>query len=118
MSSCNPVWLTSLVGGDVDGRVLGGVRALVGHAVHSLYFEGVLGVGQEVADVDAAVRQTQLTWDKLHIVSTAGAAPPPTATTLTYYVVDNIFSATALLGGAPLQPQRGLIHYGDHVLWS
>lgn len=38
--------LTGLVGGDVDGGVLGGVGALVRHAVHRLHLEGVLGVGQ------------------------------------------------------------------------
>lgn len=68
--------------------------------------------------MDAGVGQSQLTWDKLNIVSTAGATTPPTATALTYDVVDNIFSATNFLWWAPLQPQRGLIHNGDDVLWS
>ncbi len=75
-------------------------------------------MSQEVADVDAGVGQSQLTRDKLHVVSTAGAAAPPTATALTYDVVDNILSATALLWWAPLQPQRCLVHNGDDVLWS
>lgn len=112
------VSLTSLVGGDVDRRVLWWIRTLVRHSIDSLYFKGVLGVSQEVTDVDWGVRQSQLTRDKLHVVSTAGAAPPPTATALTYDVVDNIFSSTTLVRWAPLQPQRGLIHYGDDVLWS
>lgn len=75
-------------------------------------------MSQEVADVDEGVGQSQLTWYKLHVVATAGAAPPSTATALTYDVVDKIFSAAGLLWWAPLQPQRGLIYHGDDVLWS
>lgn len=112
------VSLTSLVGGNVDRCVLWRIRTLVRHSIDSLYFKGVLGVSQEVADVDSGVGQSQLTWDKLHVVSTAGAAAPPAATALTYDVVDHIFSAAALLWWTPLQSQRGLIHYGDDILWS
>ena len=68
--------------------------------------------------MDAGVSQSQLTWDKLHVVSTAGAATSPTATALTYDVVDDIFPAAAFLWRAPLQPKRSLIHYGDDILWS
>lgn len=68
--------------------------------------------------MDTGVGQSQLTWDKLHVVATAGAAAPPTATALTYDVVHNIFSATALLWWAPLQAEGGLIYYGDDILWS
>lgn len=112
------VSLTSLVGGDVDICVLWGIRTLVRHSVDSLYFERVLCMGQQVVDVDGRVSQSQLTWNKLHVVSTAGAATPAAATALTYDVVDNIFSATSLLWRAPLQPQRRLIHYGDDIFWS
>ena len=75
-------------------------------------------MSQEVTDVDTGVGQSQLAWDKLYVVSTPGAAASSTATALTYDVVDHIFSATSLLWLAPLQPQRGLIDYGDDVLWS
>lgn len=75
-------------------------------------------MSQEVADVDAGVGQAQLSWDELHVVPTAGAAAPSAATALTYDVVDYILSATDLLWRAPFQPQRGLIHYGDDILWS
>lgn len=94
------------------------MRTLLRHSVDSLYFKGVLSVSQQVADVDASVGQSQLTRHKLHVVSAASAAAASAATALTYDVVDNVFPAAALLRGGPLQPQRGLIHYGDDVLWS
>lgn len=75
-------------------------------------------MSHEVTDMHLGVGESQLTWDKLHIVPTAGAAAAATATTLTYDVVNNIFSATALLWWAPLQHQRGLVYYGDDTLWS
>lgn len=91
---------------------------MVGHPIDSLYFKGVLCVSQEVAYVDAGVGESQLTRDKLHVVPTAGAAATPTAAAFTYDVVDNVFSASTFLWGAPLQPQRGLIHNGNDILWS
>lgn len=110
--------LTSLVGGNVDRCILWWIRTLVRHPVNGLYFKGVLGVSKEVADVDTGVSQAQLTRNKLDIVSAPGAATPPAAAALTYDVVDHIFSATTLLRWVPLQPQRGLIHYGDDILRS
>lgn len=110
--------LTSLVGGNVDRCVLWWIRTLVRHSIDGLYFKSVLGVSKEVTDVDTGVSQAQLTWNKLDIVSAPGAATPPTATALTYDVVDHIFSTTTLLRRVPLQPQWGLIHYGDDILWS
>lgn len=65
----------------------------------------------------SGVGESQLTWDKLHVVTTAGAAAATAATTLTYDVVNYIFSATTLLWWTPLQYQRSLIYYGDDILW-
>lgn len=110
--------LTRLVGGDVDGGVLRRVWTLIRHAVDGLYFEGVLGVSQQVADVDMGAGETQLTRHKLYVVTAAGAAAPPTATALTDDVVDHIITAAALLRRAPLEPQRRLIDDGEDVLWS
>lgn len=110
--------LTSLVGCDVDRGVLWRVRALVRHPVHSLYLKGVLSVSQQVADVDAAVGQSKLTGDKLHVVSAACAASSPAPAALTDDVVDHVISTSRLLWRTPLQLQRRLIHNRDDVLWG
>lgn len=49
--------LTCLVGGDVHRGELRREGALVSNAVHSLDLEGVLGVGQQVTDVNAWLGQ-------------------------------------------------------------
>ncbi len=41
---------TCLTGGDVDSGLLFRGRAQIGHSVHHLYAEGVVGVGQQVRD--------------------------------------------------------------------
>lgn len=108
--------LTSLVGGDVDRRELRGEGALVGDAVHSLDLKGVLGVGQEVADVDARLRQAQLARRELHVVPAAGAGPPARAAALADDVINQILPAPRVPGRAPLQHQGSLVHARDDRL--
>lgn len=110
--------LTRLVGGDVDRSKLGRIGALVRDAVHSLDLEGVLGVSQQVADVDVGVHQSQLTGDELHVVPAAGAAAAAAAAALADDVVDHVLPAAALLRGTPLQPQGRLVDDGDDAPWS
>ena len=74
-------------------------------------------MGQEVADVDLRIRQTELTWHELHVVAAAGAATTPGTTAFADDVVDDVLAATAFPRCSPLQPQRCLIHYGDDILW-
>lgn len=105
--------LTRLVGGDVDRSEAGRAGTLLRDSVDRLDLEGVPGVSQQVADVDAGVRQSQLTGDKLHVVPTAGAPAAPATAALADDVVDQVVPASALLRGAPLQPQRRLVHHGD-----
>jgi len=108
--------LTSLVGGDVDGGVLGGVGALVRHAVDGLHLEGVLRVGQQVADVDAGLRQAQLTGQELHVVAAARAAAAAAAAALADDVEDDVLAAPRVPGARPLQHHGGLVHAGDDGL--
>lgn len=108
--------LTCLVGGDVHGGELRREGALVGDAVHGLDLEGVLGVGQQVADVDAGLRQAQLARRVLHVVPAAGAGAAARAAALTDDVVDEILAAPRVAGRGPLQHERGLVDTGDHGL--
>lgn len=108
--------LTSLVGGDVHGRKLRGEGALVGDAVHRLDLEGVLRVGQQVADVDARLRQAQLARGELHVVPAARARPAAGAAALADDVVHQVLPAPRVPRRGPLQHQRGFVHAGDHGL--
>lgn len=85
--------LTSLVGGDVDRRELGREGALVSDAVHRLYLKSILGVGQQVADVDALLGQAKLAWCELDVVPAPGACPPARTAALANDVVDQVLAA-------------------------
>ena len=50
-------------------------------------------MGQQVADVDARLRQAQLAWGKLHVVPTARARPTARPTALADDVVHQILPA-------------------------
>lgn len=63
--------LTGLVGGDIHSCIAGRQRAFARDAVDSLHLKGVAGVGQQVADVDPALGQAQLSGLELHVVITA-----------------------------------------------
>lgn len=108
--------LTSLVGGDVHRCKLRGEGALVGDTIHCLDLEGVLGMGQQVTDVDAGLRQAQLAWGELHIVPTACACPTARAAALADDVVDQVLPAPRVSWRGPLQHQRCLVHTGDDGL--
>lgn len=85
--------LTCLVGGDVHGGELRREGALVGDAIDGLDLEGVLGVSQQVADVNARLSQAQLAGRVLHVVPTAGAGAPARAAALADDVVDQVLAA-------------------------
>jgi len=108
--------LTSLVGGDVHRCEVRGEGALVGDAVHRLDLEGVLGVGQQIADVDAGLRQAQLAWGELHVVPTTRARPTAGAAALADDVVHQVLPAPRVPRRGPLQHQRGLVYAGDDGL--
>lgn len=95
--------LTGLVGGDIDRGVLGRVGALIRHAVDGLHLEGVLRVGQQVADVDPGVGQAQLARQELNVVSAAGAAAAAAAAALADDVVDDVLPAAGVPRREPLQ---------------
>jgi len=84
---------------------MGRVRALVGDAIHSLDLEGVLGVGHQVADVDATLGEAELARHELHVVVAAGAQAPLHAALLADDVVEQVIPPTRVLRLAPLQHQ-------------
>lgn len=107
--------LTSLVGSDVDGHVLGRVGALVGDAIDSVYLKGVRGVGPQVTDEHPGLCQAKLPRHKLHVVVAVRAGTAVRTTLLTHDVVDHILTTARLPGPVPLQDHRSLVHDGDHV---
>lgn len=110
--------LTGLVGGDVDRGVLGRVGALVRDTVDGLHLEGVLCVGQQVADVDPGLGQAQLAGQELDVVAAAGAAAAAAAAALADDVVDDVLAAAGVPRREPLQHHRGLVYAGDDPLRS
>jgi len=104
---------TGLVGGDVDGGELRGVRALVGHAVHRLDLEAVLRVRLQVAHGDAPLHQAQVARRDLHVVVAAGAHAALGQALLADDVVEDVVAAARVERVAPLQHQRGLVDVGD-----
>lgn len=107
--------LTGLVGGNVDGDVLGRVRALAGHAVDSLDLKHVGRVRPQAADEHARVTEAQLPRHELHIVVARRARPPVGAALAAQHVVDHVLTGPRLSRRVPLQDHRGLIHDRDDV---
>ena len=107
--------LTGLIGGDVYGDMLGGIRALITNSVDSLYLEAVESVSPQVAYEHPGLGQTQLPRDKVHVVVAVGAGAPVGPALLAHYVVDDVAAAARLPGAMPLQDHGGFIHNGDHV---
>lgn len=97
---------------------MGRVGALAGDAIHRLDLEGVLGVGHQVADVDASLSEAQLARHELHVVVAARAQPPLHAALLADDVVEQVIPPARVLWLAPLQHQRRLIHVGDDAAWG
>lgn len=94
---------------------MGRVGTLVGDAIHGLDLEGVLGVGHQVADVDASLGEAELARHELHVVVAAGAQAPLHAALLADDVVEQVIPPTRVLRLAPLQHQRRLVHVGDDI---
>ena len=105
--------LTCLVGGDVDGRGLRGVRALGGDAVGRLDLEAVLRVRLQVADGDAALREAEVVRGDVHVVVAARAAAALRVALLADDVIEHVLAAAGVPGLAPLQDQRRLVHTRD-----
>lgn len=95
--------LTCLIGRDVDRGKLGVLETFAGDAVHGLDFEGILGVGHQVADVDVPLGQAELAGDELHVVVATHAQPALHATLLADDVVQQVIPPARVSGFAPLQ---------------
>jgi len=95
--------------------VLGRVRALVAHCVHSLYFKAIERVSPQVANEHSGVSQAQLPRDEVHVVVAVGAGAPVGPALFAHDVVDDVLAAAGFPGRMPLQDHRGFVHDGDHV---
>ena len=108
--ACAALRPTGLVGGDVDGDVLGGIRALVAHAVHRLDVEGVRRVRPQVTDDHTRLRQAQPPRHKVHVVVARRARPQPVAAALPAQdVVGEVAAGAGLTGRVPLQDDGRLV---------
>lgn len=86
--------LTCLIGSDVDRGKLRDEGALARDAVDRLDLEGVLRVGQQVADVDVPLGQAELPRDELHVFVATHALPTLHAALLADDVIQQVTSAT------------------------
>lgn len=108
-------YLTGLVGGDVDGGELRRVRVLIRHAVDGLDLKAVLGVGLQVSDRHAPLRQAQVARRDVYIVVAARAHAALGQALLADDVVEYVVAAARVTRLAPLQDQVGLVDVGDDV---
>lgn len=93
---------TCLTGGDVDSDLLFRVRAQIGHSVHCLYAEGVVGVGQQVCDQHFRDRETKLSRYEMDAVAARAACFAVIGTLPAVDVVGDVPSAAAVSGRTPL----------------
>lgn len=107
--------LTSLVGSDVDGHVLGRVGALVGDPIYSLYLEAVERVSPQVTDEHPGLSQALLPGHILHVVITVGAQRPIRTALPAHDVVSDVIAGASLPRRVPLQDHRGLVDDGDDI---
>lgn len=93
---------TCLTGGDVDSDLLFGGQAQIGHSVHRLYAEGVVGVGQQVRDQHFRDRETKLSRYEMDAVAAGAACFAVVGALPAVDVVGDVPSAAAVSGGTPL----------------
>lgn len=106
-----------MVGGDIDGGELRRVRVLIRHTVDCLDLKAVLGVGLQVADCHAPLRQTQVARRDFYIVVAARAHAALGQALLADDVVEDVVAAARVTRLAPLQDEVGLIDVGDDAAW-
>ncbi len=93
---------TCLTGGDVDSDLLFGGRAQIGHSVHCLYAEGVVGVGQQVRDQHFRDWETKLSRYEMDTVAAWAACFAIIGALPAVDVVGDVPSATTVSGRTPL----------------
>ncbi len=93
---------TCLTGGDVDSDLLFGGRAQIGHSVHRLYAEGVVGVGQHVRDQHFRDWETKLSRYEMDAVAAWAACFAIVGALPAVDVVGDVPSAATVSGRTPL----------------
>lgn len=84
-----------------------------------LYFEGVRGVGAQLADVHSGFLQASPPRDIEHaVVARLARTPLAAVAPPAYDVVGQVVAVTGVARRVPVQRHRGLVDNRDHVAWS
>lgn len=103
MTPWTRVALTGLVGGDVNGGVVGRPGVFPRNPVDRLHLEAVAGVGLQVADHHLPLTETQPPGRHVHVVVAARARAPVAKALFTHHVVDQVAAPASVLRLLPLQ---------------
>lgn len=75
-------------------------------------------MSQEIHDHDGGVSQTHPLWEESYMASTWFIVAQICTDLTALDIVSNVFPASCLFRGAPLQEDAGLVYVGDGVSWG